>query len=88
MPNIKSAMKRVRQSAEDRIRNRSEKTLLATQRRTFLAAVESKDKDKVAQQFRRYCSVLDKAAKKGMIKKNNADRKKQRAALMINKIPA
>ena len=86
MPNIKSAFKSMRTSAILRIRNRSEKTLVAGVRRSYLAALESKDKEKAMAGFRAYCSVLDKAAKKGILKKNNADRKKDRASAMLAKI--
>ena len=86
MPNLKSGFKRMQTSAVSRLRNRSEKTLILSVRRAFLAAVEGKDKDKVMAAFREYGSVLDKAAKKGIIKQNNADRKKSRAAAMLAKV--
>ena len=86
MPNIKSAFKSMRTSAIFRTRNRSEKTLIAGLRRTFLAAVESKDKDKAMAGFREYCSALDKAAKKGILKQNNADRHKSRASALLKKV--
>jgi ribosomal protein S20 len=34
--------------------------------------------------FQAYCSELDKAAKNGVIKRNNADRRKSRANLKLN----
>ena len=85
MPNIKSAAKRVLISAEDRRRNRSEKAQVATCRRTFLAVVSSKDKDKCMQAFRTFCSALDKAAKKGILKANTARRSKSRASAQLAK---
>lgn len=91
MPNIKGALKRVHTSAEDRMRNRSVKSAILTQRRVFLAALDAKDKEKAAAECRKYVSVLDKAAKKGIIKKNNADRKKGRAVkhlAALQKAPA
>jgi small subunit ribosomal protein S20 len=86
MPNIKSAMKRVNISAVARQRNRGVKTLLATTKRQFMTAVEAKNKDQAWQLFRQYCSALDKAAKKGIIKDNSASRKKHRAAQWLKKI--
>lgn len=86
MPNIKSAMKRVRTSAILRVRNRKEKTGLLTQRRVFMAAIEAKDKGKAMSAFQTFASMLDKAVKKGILKKNTADRKKSRAALWLTKI--
>ena len=88
MPNIKSALKRVHLSARANLRNRDVKTELVTIRRQFLAAVEAKDKDKAWTAFRAYCSALDRAAKKGIIKANNASRKKHRAAQWLKKAQA
>lgn len=86
MPKILSAVKRARQADENRVRNRKEKAALLTQRRAFLADFESKDKPKAFESFKAYCSFLDKAAKKGIIKKNTADRKKARASQWLKKI--
>jgi len=41
------------------------------------------DKTRAAEAFRSYCSVLARAAKKGVIKGNNADRRKSRAMLFL-----
>ena len=86
MPKIKSAVKRARQSIRLRQTNRNIKTLLLSSKRKFMAAVEAKEKDKLMDLFRAYCSVLDKAAKKDIIKDNNASRKKHRAALWLAKV--
>lgn len=85
MPNIISAAKRARQSLRLREANRNVKTLVLTSKRKFMAAVEAKEKDKLMDLFRAYCSVLDKAAKKDIIKANNASRKKERAARWLAK---
>jgi small subunit ribosomal protein S20 len=86
MPKILSAVKRARQADENRVRNRKEKAVLLTQRRALLSNFESKDKPKAFESFKAYCSFLDKAAKKGIIKKNTADRKKARASRLLTKI--
>ena len=86
MPNIKSAIKRVRQSASNRTENLAVKSAVATSRRKLVAAVESGDKAKAAAGLADYTSKLDKAAKKGVIAKNNADRKKARLAQRIAKM--
>ena len=86
MPNIQSAVKNMRKSAKAHQRNRSEKTHIHSAKRLFMAAVESKDKGKALAQFRAFCSILDKAAKKGIIKANNASRRKQRASEWLKKM--
>ena len=86
MPNIKQAGKRAKQALVRRQRNRSTKSEIATARRVFIAAVESKDKAKAMKEFSAFCSILDKSAKRGIIKKNNADRRKARGAAMLAKM--
>ena len=86
MANIKSAVKRAKQSEANRVRNRACKSSLLTARKKVLAAISAGNKDEVQKQYSAYTSVLDKAAKKGVIKKNNASRKKSRMALGITKM--
>lgn len=86
MPNIKQAGKRAKQALVRRARNRSTKSEIATAQRVFLAAVESKDKAKAMKEFSAFCSLLDKSAKRGIIKKNNADRSKSRASARLAKL--
>ena len=85
MPNIKSAAKRVMTSEKSRQRNVQAKSALKTARKTLLAAVETKDTDKSQEAYRSYCSALDKTAKRGIIGKNTATRKKSRAGALLRK---
>ena len=78
MPNIKSAVKRVKQSEKNRAKNRTVKSKINTARRPVLEGVASKEEMKKA--VATYSSTLDKAVKQGVIKKNTADRRKSRAA--------
>lgn len=78
MPNIKSAVKRVKQSEKNRAKNRTVKSKINTARRPVLEGVASKEEMKKA--VAAYSSTLDKAVKQGVIKKNTADRRKSRAA--------
>lgn len=87
MPNIKSAAKRMRTSEKARQKNFSEKSLIKTVRATVRAAATSRDGTALSEAFRRYCSVLDKAVKHGVIKKNTAVRRKGRAAAMLQAVP-
>jgi small subunit ribosomal protein S20 len=80
MPNIKSAKKRLRTSQEAYGRNVGVRSRVKTQRRNFMEAVAENDKERSDKAYRVYCSVLDKAAKSNVIKKNTAQRRKARAA--------
>lgn len=83
MPNIKSAMKRVRTSLKARARNKAVKTEISWVRRRLFETVDGKDANAARQAFQIYCSVLDKAAKHGIVKKNTAIRRKRRAAAKL-----
>ena len=86
MPNIKSAGKRAKQAEVRRLKNRGVRSFIATKRRLFVTCVDEKDKDKAMAGFKAFCSVLDKSAKRGIITKNAADRRKSRAAAMLAKV--
>ncbi len=86
MPNIKSAVKRVKTAAKANLRNRSVKSELLTYRRKVQDALASGDKAVAASAVSAYSSKLDKAVKKGIIKRNTADRKKSRSTLALAKL--
>ena len=76
MANSKSAQKRARQSAKRGIVNRSVKARVRTARKAVNDAIASGAKDDAKAQLQALASVADKAAKKGVIHKNSADRLK------------
>ncbi len=78
MPNIKSQIKRVRKSEEQRMRNKSVKTALKTDIKRFEAARASGDVESASETFQRASRALDKAASKGVIHKNKAANRKSR----------
>ena len=86
MANIKSAVKRAKQAEASRLRNRSVKSSVLTARKKVLSAIDAGNKDEAAKLFSEYTSTLDKAAKKGVIAKNNASRKKSRVATSLTKM--
>jgi small subunit ribosomal protein S20 len=86
MPNIKSAEKRMRTSEKARRRNKAIRSAISTARRRFLEQLAAKEREKTNAAYRQYCSILDKAAKKGVIKKEKAVRRKRRAAAQIARI--
>ena len=88
MPNIKSAIKRVKTAEKSRQRNVKAKSEIKTVRKSLLAAVAAPEGDNVQKAYGEFCSKLDKAAKHGIIPKNTAIRKKARAGAMIRKAAA
>lgn len=87
MPNIKSAKKRVKVSAKKNLRNRMVKSAMRTSVKKFEAAVVA-DPQNAATQLNVTTSAIDKAAAKGVIHKNAANRKKARLAKQLNKAAA
>jgi len=88
MPNIEGAAKRARQAIRRHARNVDAKTGLKTQRSKLFAAVEKKNQELSAAEYKAYCSTLDKLAKRGIITKNTAVRRKTRAANRVRGLVA
>ena len=86
MPNLKSAKKRMRQNVVRYDRNIQVRTRVKTARRSMMEALEAKDAEAGQTALRSYSSILDKAAKSGIIKKNTAIRRKTNAANNLRKI--
>jgi len=86
MANIKSAIKRTKQAEVNRQRNKAAKSRVLTARKKALTAIGSGNKDEATKAYSEYSSVLDKTAKKGIIAKNNASRKKSRMSAAIAKM--
>jgi small subunit ribosomal protein S20 len=80
MPNLKSAKKRMRVSERQRRENYAVRSRVRRHRRRFLEALTGQDKTVLQRAFSEYCSILDKAAKRNVLKKNTAIRYKSRAA--------
>lgn len=86
MPNLKSAKKRMRQNTVRYERNVQVRTRIKNARRSMMDALEAKDAEAGQTALRSYSSILDKAAKAGVIKKNTAVRRKTSAANGLRKI--
>ena len=87
MPNIKSAKKRVKVSEKKNLRNRMIKSAVRTSVKKFDAAVAA-DAATASAQLSATTSAIDKAAAKGVIHKNAANRKKARLAKQLSKAAA
>ncbi|MGA8257914.1 MAG: 30S ribosomal protein S20 [Nocardioides sp.] len=76
MANIKSQIKRNKQNLKRQERNKAVKTGLKTAVRKFREAAEAGDKDQAVALGRDANKMLDKAASKGVIHKNQAANRK------------
>jgi small subunit ribosomal protein S20 len=86
MPNLKSAKKRMRQNVVRHDQNQQVRTRIKSARRVMMEAIAAGDAAAGQTALRTYASVLDKAAKSGVIKKNTAVRRKTNASNNLRKI--
>ncbi|UTY24106.1 30S ribosomal protein S20 [Treponema denticola] len=80
----RSAIKRHNQSEVRRMRNRSTKSEVRTTARKYTEAVHAANAETAAALLRELSSQLDSAARKGILTKNSAARKKSRMQLLYN----
>lgn len=83
MPNIKSAVKRVKVAARNQVRNVSARSAVKTAFRAAREAVTSGAAEALAK-IKTAASAIDKAVSKGLIHKNTAARKKSRLVRQYN----
>ena len=78
MANHKSALKRIRSNEKKRLRNRMWRSRTRTEAKQATAAIQAGDLEEARQATIEAIRVLDKAANKGVLHKNNAARRKSR----------
>ena len=78
MANTKSAAKSARQSVRRRVINAGVITGLKTEQKKFRAALAEGKPEVAREEFVKLTSALDKAAKRGILHSNVADRRKGR----------
>lgn len=83
MPNIKSAKKRVKVITKKTLQNKMIKSALKTDLKKFDAAVAENGAD-ANELFKNAVSAVDKAALKGTIHRNKANRTKAQLAKKLN----
>jgi len=88
MPNIKSAIKRVKTSEKRRAQNSAQKSALRTAIKSFENLVEKNDVEAAQNALLTATKKIDKAAAKGLIHKNAAARQKSRLAKKLNGVTA
>lgn len=81
----KSAQKALRQNIRRKVRNLKKSSELKNLIKELKFLVSNKKVDEAKKLLPKVYKLLDKAAKTGLIKKNNASRKKSRIAKLINK---
>jgi len=83
MPKIKSAKKAMRQARSRTIRNNAQRSSLRTTLKRVRASATA---DAAAVAYTLAARVLDQAARKGLIHKNNAARQKSRLAALVKRL--
>ncbi len=80
MPRIKSAKKAMRQARRRTVTNRAQRSALRTALKRVRGAANKLD---ATQAYAAAVTLLDRAARKGLIHKNNAARHKSRLAKFV-----
>lgn len=88
MANTFSALKRVRMTERKTAVNQQRKSRLRHQIRTMRRLLEKKDVKAANEALPQTFSLIDRAAKWGIIKKNTASRYKSRLAVRLAKVAA
>ena len=87
MPNRKSAIKELRKGATNTVYNKKIKDNVKNLVKKSVKAIEAKD-EKAKEIVSKALKTLDKAAQKGVMKKNTRNRRKSRLAKKLNKLTA
>jgi small subunit ribosomal protein S20 len=83
MPNTKSAERRMRNSARKNLRNQSVKSRLHTLQRNYSELLGAGKKDDATKALQLLTSALDKAAKRRIIHRSQANRTKSRLSIRL-----
>jgi small subunit ribosomal protein S20 len=85
MPNIKQQKKRVRLAAQERLDNLRYRSTVKTFAKRLETAVESGDKDRVAEEHLQLQRWIDRAVSHGALHRNAGARKKAQAARLVGR---
>jgi small subunit ribosomal protein S20 len=85
MANHESALKRIRQIEKRAEINRNNRSAMRTQVKKLNKALEAGETDAAKGMLSPTVSVIDKAARKGVLRKGTANRMKARLAARLNK---
>lgn len=84
MANTKSAIKRIRQAEEARVRNNSIRSKVRTSVKKVREAIAANDHATAQELLRQATRTIDKAATKGVVKSNAASRKISRLTKAVS----
>ncbi|HLC64320.1 MAG TPA: 30S ribosomal protein S20 [Patescibacteria group bacterium] len=85
MPNTKAAKKALRQAKRAAVKNTAEKNKVKNLLKKALKALEAGKPDEVKALSLKFQKAVDKAVKRGWLKKNAGNRKKSRLAARVKK---
>jgi small subunit ribosomal protein S20 len=88
VPNIKSAIKRVKIAERNRVRNKAWKSAIRTRRNDVDEAVNAANTKNAQEALCNAYSLIDKAVSKGILHQNTAARRKSRLAEQVQKLAA
>ena len=86
MANTKSALKRIRQSAASRDRNRSQRSRMRTAVKELRAKLDAGDADGARDALPQTLRLIDTTAQNGAVHKNLASRTKSRLTRAVDKV--
>ncbi|MCH8507043.1 MAG: 30S ribosomal protein S20 [Ectothiorhodospiraceae bacterium] len=86
MANSPSARKRARQAEQRRQHNKARRSMMRTQIKNVIKAIESGDKQAAEQAYQSAVPLIDRMATKGLIHQNKAARHKSRLNDRIRKL--
>lgn len=86
MPNLKTSIKDLRKTKRRTVYNDRLRRRIKDSEKKFSKLVKQGEKDTAEKTLRHTYKVLDKAAKKNVINKGKASRKKSRLAVQLNKL--
>ncbi|KUK56341.1 MAG: 30S ribosomal protein S20 [Atribacteria bacterium 34_128] len=84
MPQIKSAIKRVKTSEKSHLRNISYKSKIKSSIKKFNLTLSENNKEESIKYFKNTISILDKSVNKGILPKNTASRQKSNLTKKLN----
>jgi len=84
MANIKSALKRIKQTKKRTIKNKFWKNNFKEAKKEFLSIVKEGKKEAITENLKKLTKVIDKTADRNILPKNRASRIKSKFAKMVN----
>jgi small subunit ribosomal protein S20 len=88
LANTAQAKKRARQAEKNREHNAARRSLMRTQIKKVLKAVEAKDKSEAQLAYKEASSIIDRLAGKGLLHRNTASRYKSRLNVRLRSLAA